>query len=270
MPQPDMPLISVLTPSYNQGRYIEQAIVSVLQQGYPSVEHIVIDGGSTDSTISILKRYPHLKWVSEPDRGQADALNKGLGMATGEVVGWINSDDFYALGAFAHVREVFRDESVEWAIGDVANFYNGSGIEFYSRSATVTYHSLLQNPDILRQQAAFFRARLLRTAGAWDASLHMAMDLDLWLRLARTTAPRMMHEKMAYWRIHPEQKSGSKMSKLQSGEIDRILRQHRVSTAHRLRQLGKKRCWRLKSTVKQCLTKTGILDVDFEKGEGSP
>jgi len=270
MAQPDMPLISVLTPSYNQGRYIEQTITSVLQQGYPSVEHIVIDGGSTDSTISILERYPHLKWVSEPDRGQADALNKGLRMATGDVVGWVNSDDFYAPGAFAHVRDVFRDESVGWAIGDVANFYNGSGIESYSHSATVTYHSLLQNPDILRQQAAFFRAGLLRTAGAWDASLQMVMDLDLWLRLARITAPRMMQEKMAYWRIHPEQKSGSKMNKLQSGEIDRVLRQHGVSPAHRHRQLGKKRWWRLKSTVKQCLVSMGILDVDFKNGECWP
>jgi len=99
----DTPSISIVTPSLNQGRYIEQTIQSVLLQNYPNFEHIVIDGGSTDGTVEILKKYPHLKWISEKDSGQSEALNKGLKMATGDIIAWINSDDWYAEGAFNNV-----------------------------------------------------------------------------------------------------------------------------------------------------------------------
>src|ERR1700755_1492305 len=92
--------ISIITPSYNQGRFIEDAILSVLSQGYPDFEHIVIDNCSTDNTLDVLKKYPHVKWVSEPDRGQSNALNKGFGLSTGDVLGWLNCDDFYLPGAF--------------------------------------------------------------------------------------------------------------------------------------------------------------------------
>ncbi len=93
--------LSVVTVSLNQAAYIEANIRSVLAQAYPGVEHIVVDGGSTDGTLDILKRYPHLRWISEPDTGQSNALNKGIAMATGEIVGWLNSDDTYEPGAFA-------------------------------------------------------------------------------------------------------------------------------------------------------------------------
>src|SRR3982750_267888 len=124
-----LPLISILTPSYNQGRYIQQTITSVLAQKYPRLEHIVIDGGSTDDTVSILKRYPHLKWISEKDRGQADSLNKGLAIATGSIVGWVNSDDFYAPGVFSRISEIFEDPDVQWLVGDVANYYQATASE---------------------------------------------------------------------------------------------------------------------------------------------
>ena len=95
-----LPRISVVTPTYNQGKYIRDTIESVLKQNYENFEHIVIDGGSTDETVSILKSYPHLHWVSERDRGQTHALNKGFRKATGEIIAWINSDDWYADGVF--------------------------------------------------------------------------------------------------------------------------------------------------------------------------
>ena len=104
------PKISVITPSFNQGRFIEQTIQSVVSQGSNSFEHIVIDGGSTDETLEVLRRYPHLKWVSEADEGQSDALNKGFDMAQGEIIAWINSDDWYAPGTF-HAVSKFFDEN---------------------------------------------------------------------------------------------------------------------------------------------------------------
>ena len=107
------PKITIVTPSYNQASFIEEALLSVQKQNYPSVEHIVIDGASTDGTVEILKRYgnlsgwEHLRWISEPDQGQSDALNKGFRMATGEIIGWLNSDDRYRANCFSYVASAF-------------------------------------------------------------------------------------------------------------------------------------------------------------------
>src|SRR5882762_2861563 len=104
--------ISIITPSFNQGKFIEDAIQSVLIQNYPDIEHIVIDNCSTDNTMEVLKKYPHLKWISAKDRGQSDALNKGFDLATGEIIGWLNCDDFYLPGAFQTVHGILKQP--EW------------------------------------------------------------------------------------------------------------------------------------------------------------
>ena len=106
MPE-QLPKISVVSPSYNQGRFIETCIKSVLQQEFPNFEHIVVDGGSTDETLEILGKYDHVKWISESDQGMQDALNKGFRMATGEIIGWLNTDDYYLPGCFAKVANYF-------------------------------------------------------------------------------------------------------------------------------------------------------------------
>src|SRR5438309_5772154 len=107
--EPSLPLVSVVTPSLNQGAYIEETIRSVLDQDYPRIEHIVVDGGSTDGTLEILRRYPHLTWVSEPDGGQADAVNKGFRLAEGEIFGWLNADDLYLPGTISAAVAVLRE-----------------------------------------------------------------------------------------------------------------------------------------------------------------
>ena len=110
---------SVITPSFNNAQYIEQTIKSVLEQNYPNFEHIVIDGGSTDGTVEILKKHSHLKWVSEKDEGQADALNKGFRMATGDIIAWINSDDWYEPNIFGNIAEWFeRNPDKNIVMGD--------------------------------------------------------------------------------------------------------------------------------------------------------
>jgi hypothetical protein len=130
------------------------------------------------------------------------------------------------------------------------------------RSETVTYNSLVRNPDLLRQQGAFFRTELLRASGGWDPDLYMVMDLDLWLRLAKMKPPQMVPEITAYFRMHSEQKSSLERHLLQTVEIDRVLRRYGVSPATRLRHRAKKRYWRLKGTIKLRLANAGIINSD--------
>src|SRR5579863_1433630 len=111
--------ISIITPSFNQGRFIEDAIESVLLQGHQDFEHIVIDNCSTDNTVEILKRYDHIKWISEPDEGQSDALNKGFKMSSGDVIGWLNCDDFYVDGAFRKAIEELADNTIDGVDADL-------------------------------------------------------------------------------------------------------------------------------------------------------
>ena len=140
--------ISILTPSYNQGEYLEQNILSVLNQNYDDFEHIIIDGGSTDDTISVLKKYPHLKWVSEKDEGQADALNKGLRIASGDYVGWLNSDDYYEPNIFQTVVKYFENFDADWVIGNSTYYQQYNGSYFVNKSPVITYKDLLRDPDI--------------------------------------------------------------------------------------------------------------------------
>src|ERR1700679_4321961 len=128
---PSESMITIITPSYNQAAYIEQTIQSVLRQDYARGEHIVMHGGSTDGTVDILNRYPHLIWRSEKDRGQADALNKGLALAKGDIIGWINSDDYYQEDIFSSVVEHFQTTGASWLVGRQADvFENGTLVVF--------------------------------------------------------------------------------------------------------------------------------------------
>lgn len=255
--------LTIITPSFNQAPYIEQTIRSVLAQDYPCVEHIVIDGGSTDCTVDVLKKYPHLQWVSEKDRGQADALNKGLAKANGDIIGWVNSDDYYEHKIFGSIVKCFEDPDVMWVIGHLTFLWDQTGELVAKKSPPISYDRLLNNPDIVRQPSTFFRKSFIEQAGGWNPCFFMAMDFDLWVRLAKISSPRMIDKNLAYFRIHALQKTSHANTLRQKREILSILNREHVHWTITTRISIQKNWAALKGRVKDVLLK---LDVISSKG----
>jgi glycosyltransferase involved in cell wall biosynthesis len=208
----ELPLISIVTPSYNQAQFLEETLRSVAAQDYPRKEHIVIDGGSTDSSVDIIRRYePHLRyWVSEPDRGQSHAINKGLRVATGDVLAWLNSDDTYMPGALSRVGALFAAHpGVDLAYGDFL-YTDMAGRAMRRRRvfSSMSYESLLYH-DYLGQPAVFFRRSLLEQVGLLDEALHYCMDWDLFLRMWRVCRPQHVPQVLATYRLDRQAKSNA-------------------------------------------------------------
>jgi glycosyltransferase involved in cell wall biosynthesis len=183
------PLVSIVTPSFNQGRFIEDTILSVKRQNYPNIEHIVVDGASTDNTLDVLKKHQggyNLRWVSEPDEGHSDGVNKGFRMAQGEIIGWLNSDDVYFdVSAVAAVVEAFQTRpSVDVVYGDVVFIDEDNTILMVRCVPRVfTYRRLLLG-CFLEQPAVFLRRRVVREHKL-DVLIHYAIDYEYWLRIGR-------------------------------------------------------------------------------------
>jgi glycosyltransferase involved in cell wall biosynthesis len=206
----ETPLVSIVTPSFNQARYIEATMQSVLKQDYPRIEYIVVDGGSTDGTVDILKKYEHRLawWVSEKDKGQTDAINKGFSHATGDILAWMNSDDTYESGAVsAAVRYLQAHPGVGMVYGD-CNFINESGQVIGRFDSTQTNYRLIRQGYVhIPQQTMFFRADLWRQVGPLDPSFYFAMDYDLWTRIAARTEIRYVPQTWANFRLHTSGKT---------------------------------------------------------------
>ncbi len=182
------PLVSIITPSFDQARYLEATIKAVFEQDYPSIEYIIVDGGSTDGSVDILRKYEKKLawWVSEKDKGQTDAINKGFARANGEILAWINSDDTYNPGAVsAAVRYLMEHPEIALVYSD-CNYINEGGRIIGKFPASQTdYRRLREGYVHIPQQTMFFRAKYWKELGPLDPSLYFAMDYDLWTRIAR-------------------------------------------------------------------------------------
>ena len=202
---------SIVTPSFNQAAFIGRTLQSVAGQRVKGgVEHIVADGGSTDGTLEILRQYgDRIRMVSEPDRGMADALNKGFAMASGGIIGWLNSDDLYLPGALQKVEDWFgSNPQALWLYGN-CRIIDEDGREirkwitaYKKRSAANFSYNRLLVENFIPQPAVFMRRSALEEAGPLDTGLPTAMDYDLWLRLAKLGEPGYIADDLACFRIH--------------------------------------------------------------------
>lgn len=174
------PKISIITPSFNQGEFLEKTILSVLNQNYPNLEYIIIDGGSNDNSREIIKKYEKFVtyWVSEKDGGQGDALNKGFKRATGEIIGWQNSDDIYLPGAFFRIAEIMKKSSADILFGDIMKINESDGIIRKFRFVPYSMSSQLYYRMSLSNQSAFWRSGLFSKIGMIDRDISFIMDYD--------------------------------------------------------------------------------------------
>lgn len=225
------PLVSIVTPSFNQGGFIGETIDSVLTQDYPRIEYLIVDGGSTDGTLDILKRYDgRLSWVSEPDRGQSDAINKGWRKSRGDIIAWLNADDLYRPGALRKVVAFFQEHPhIDLVYGDCEYLdEQGADVELPPIQSADRVQLIISPYSIIAQPATFLRRRVLETVGYLDETLHLVMDLEYWLRVATRHDIAHLPECLAAFRLH----GGAKTNRRSA-----IVTEERLSVYERLFKL---------------------------------
>lgn len=203
------PLISIVTPSFNQAKFLESSILSVLNQGYQNLEYIIVDGGSTDGSLEIIQKYENRLawWVSEKDKGQADAFNKGLSHASGKYLGWLNSDDLYIENAISEAVDLLESNTdLAFVYGDVQSINQVGAITNIMRYSDWDLLDLMRF-NIIGQPGVFMRRDLVESVGGLDTSFHFLLDHHLWLKLASKAPIKYSDKLWAAARFHLEAKN---------------------------------------------------------------
>jgi glycosyltransferase involved in cell wall biosynthesis len=209
------PSVTIVTPSFNQAKFLEKTLRSVIEQDYPDIEYLVVDGGSTDGSVEIIQKYAKRIhwWVSEKDNGQADGINKGLRRAKGEIVAWLNSDDFYQPGAISNAVRALRENPDAGFVYGNLQVVNPAG----ETTNVLTYGDWklkgLMEFKIIGQPAVFMRREVLEKAGYLDVSFHFLLDHHLWLRMAMIAQPRYVAQLWAGEHYHAGSKNAAQAAK---------------------------------------------------------
>jgi glycosyltransferase involved in cell wall biosynthesis len=218
--------LSIITPSFNQGPFIERTLQSVLSQDWETVEYVVFDGGSTDETVNILKNHgSNVRWQSAPDKGQTDAVNKGIQATDGDIIGWLNSDDIYYPGAFRTVMDYFNAHPDVDVVYGMADHIDRDDKPFEDYPTEPWDLERLKFTCFICQPALFFRRRLVAQHGLLDETLHYCMDYEYWLRLGAAGARfAYLPQKLAGSRLYGENKTLGERVKVHA-EINNMFRQ---------------------------------------------
>lgn len=225
MSKEKLPLVSVITPSWNSAAYIEQTILSVINQSYKNIEYIIIDGGSTDGTLGIIRKYENSisYWISEPDSGMYQAINKGMQRASGEIVAYLNSDDLYFSDTILTVVDLFRSNpTADLVYGNLDHINEAGNHLFTKRYPKFNWKCFTcSNYAMIGQPAAFWRKGLLDKVGVFDESMKMAADFDFFIRAGFIGQLMHVNIVLAAFRLHSESLTGSQMN-LSNEEVQRI------------------------------------------------
>lgn len=206
--QSQFPLVSIVTPSFNSVQFIRETIESVLSQDYPVIEHIVVDGCSTDGTLDVLNQYPHLNWISEPDQGQSDALNKGFRIAKGEIIGWLNADDTYELNAVQIAVQFLADHPDVDLVYSDARVIDEKGCQVGITRSRAFEQNLLLSTNYIKQPTVFMRRKIIDSLEGVNEKLEYVMDWEFWLRVEHNFKMCYIPDKiLANFRLIPGTKS---------------------------------------------------------------